>query len=129
MVGWLNYMYMRYRVGMFWREVAHKYYHELSIYKPSNWDCDERVTDMIKELESYNFRPGYDFVADRGTINGVNHVRLNVCGMMVDPATDNEDFGFKRFFLGRYIKPDKKDKETFMATAQKIFTIGKGGRK
>lgn len=121
MIGWLNYIFMRYRVGRAWQNRAHEYYSDLANYKPSNWDCDERVTDLIKEMEGYNFRPGYDFVADRGTINGINHVRLNVCDMMVDPATDNYDFGFRRTFLGKYIKPDNKDKEEFMKAARVLL--------
>jgi len=137
MIGWLNYIFMRYRVGRFWQEVAHEYYYEFSKVRPVTWDCDERVTDMKNDMETHNMRIGYDFVYDRGymwvldekgKLIQQNHVRLNVCGMMVDPSTDNEDCGFNRTFLGKYIKSDQKDKEEFMKAATQLLATKRGKR-
>lgn len=121
MIPFLNYIWMRYRIGVFWQNRASEYYNDLAPYRPANWDCDQRITEMKKELESYGFRVGYDFVYDRGTINGINHVRMSICGVMADPATDNEEFGYRRQFLGAYIKPTAKDKAIFMETAKRMF--------
>ncbi len=120
LITWIKYRIKRYQVGKFWQKRAEQYYRELSLIKSPDWDCDKRVSEMIKEMNEKGMRAGYDYVADRGTINGVDHVRLNVCGMMIDPATNNGEFGFKRTFLGAYISPQKEDIKTFFETAQKM---------
>ena len=111
MFRWVKEKIRVYKTGRRWQHRANEMYLELA-KRSVGWGCEDRCTQLIKEMKAEGLKAGFDYIAEHGEVTRMNrkgkvvtdkHVRLWVYTFLVDPTTCNTYLrGFKSKIKGEF---------------------------